>query len=70
LYTLLFCAACAIYVFSVLTAVTETKVSKEAANRWTDNLFTLKSWLKKKFPVPENQINKQFGIPEDLDYIE
>lgn len=47
----------------------EISTAKDAANRWTDNVFSLKSWIKKKFPVDENQINKQFGIPEDLDYI-
>nr|CAB3265610.1 meiotic nuclear division protein 1 homolog [Phallusia mammillata] len=50
--------------------IAETTMSKDAANRWTDNLFTLKSWLKRKFPIPEQQINKQFCIPEELDYIE
>lgn len=48
----------------------EIEESKEAANKWTDNLFQLKSWIKKKFPIDEKQIDKQFGIPEDLDYIE
>jgi len=48
----------------------EIEESKEAANKWTDNLFQLKSWIKKKFPIDEKQIDKQFGIPEDLDYVE
>ena len=51
-------------------AASEIEESKEAANKWTDNLFQLKSWIKKKFPIDEKQIDKQFGIPEDLDYIE
>lgn len=41
-----------------------------AANRWTDNIFTIKSWCKKKFMIEDKILNKQFGIPEDLDYIE
>ena len=33
-------------------------------------MFSLKSWIKRKFPIDEKQIDKQFGIPEDLDYLE
>ncbi|XP_038611105.1 meiotic nuclear division protein 1 homolog isoform X1 [Tachyglossus aculeatus] len=45
-------------------------VAKEAANRWTDNIFAIKSWAKKKFGFEENKIDKSFGIPEDFDYID
>jgi len=48
----------------------EISSTKDSANKWTDNLFVLKSWIKKKFPIEESQIDKQFEIPEDLDYIE
>ncbi|XP_060597711.1 meiotic nuclear division protein 1 homolog [Ruditapes philippinarum] len=48
----------------------ETKIAKEAGNRWTDNIFSTKSWIKKKFCFEESVINKQFEIPEDLDYLE
>lgn len=43
---------------------------KEAANRWTDNIFSIKSWCKNKFFIEEAVLNKQFEIPEDLDYLE
>ncbi|XP_032119435.1 meiotic nuclear division protein 1 homolog [Sapajus apella] len=46
------------------------KVAKEAANRWTDNIFAIKSWAKRKFGFEENKIDKTFGIPEDFDYID
>ncbi|XP_064918809.1 meiotic nuclear division protein 1 homolog isoform X4 [Columba livia] len=46
------------------------KVAKEAANRWTDNIFSIKSWAKRKFGFEESRIDKSFGIPEDLDYID
>ncbi|XP_077156185.1 meiotic nuclear division protein 1 homolog isoform X2 [Paroedura picta] len=46
------------------------KVAKEAANRWTDNIFSVKSWAKKKFGFEDSKINKTFGIPEDFDYID
>ena len=42
----------------------------DAANRWTDNLFAVKSWCQKKFNIDGNTLDKQFGIPEDFDYIE
>ena len=49
----------------------ETTVSKEAVNRWTDNIFSIQSWIGKTFPaVNMNDMNKQFGIPDDLDYVE
>ena len=34
-----------------------------------ENVFAMKSWCKNKFGVEESQIDKQFGIPEDFDYI-
>ncbi|KAK4021967.1 hypothetical protein OUZ56_007454 [Daphnia magna] len=47
----------------------ESQVSLEAANRWTDNIFAVKSWCKSKFFIEENQLNKAFGIPDELDYL-
>ncbi|KAJ6668733.1 hypothetical protein lerEdw1_012216 [Lerista edwardsae] len=46
------------------------KVAKEAANRWTDNIFVVKSWAKRKFGFEGSKIDKTFGIPEDFDYID
>ncbi|XP_033628227.1 meiotic nuclear division protein 1 homolog [Asterias rubens] len=48
----------------------QTAVSREAVNRWTDNVFAIKSWCKKKFSMEEKTIDKHFSIPEDFDYIE
>ncbi|KAK7878152.1 hypothetical protein WMY93_031198 [Mugilogobius chulae] len=45
-------------------------VAKEAVSRWTDNVFAIKSWTKKKFSFDESHINKAFGIPEDFDYMD
>ena len=45
------------------------KVAKEAANRWTDNVYAVKTWCKNKFNMEENALNKNFGIPEDFDYL-
>ena len=48
----------------------KTLIAKESANRWTDNIFSVKSWCKRKFAIEESAINKNFQIPEDLDYLE
>lgn len=45
-------------------------IALEAANRWTDNVFAIKSWCSKKFNIQGRDIDKQFGIPEEFDYIE
>ena len=50
--------------------VEETKIAHEAANRWTDNIFSIKSWCTKQFGVNQKDIDKNFGIPEDFDYLE
>jgi hypothetical protein len=44
-------------------------VCKKACNRWIENIFSLKSWMKNKFRVDEAALDKQFEIPSDLDYI-
>ncbi|KAK5865754.1 hypothetical protein PBY51_019999 [Eleginops maclovinus] len=45
-------------------------LAKDAVSRWTDNVFAIKSWTKKKFNFDDSRINKAFGIPEDFDYME
>ncbi|KAM4603755.1 meiotic nuclear division protein 1 homolog [Polymixia lowei] len=44
--------------------------SKEAVSRWTDNIFAIKSWAKRKFAFDDRRIDKAFGIPEDFDYMD
>ncbi|XP_025944062.1 meiotic nuclear division protein 1 homolog isoform X2 [Apteryx rowi] len=34
------------------------------------NIFSIKSWAKRKFGFEESRIDKSFGIPEDFDYID
>ncbi|XP_011504513.1 PREDICTED: meiotic nuclear division protein 1 homolog [Ceratosolen solmsi marchali] len=43
---------------------------KNGANTWTDNIYSLKTWCKQKFNIDGVALNKQFQIPEDLDYID
>ncbi|CAN8070400.1 unnamed protein product [Agarophyton chilense] len=47
-----------------------TKVARECTNRWVDNIFNCQSWAVKKYFMDKRDFNKQFGIPEELDYIE
>ncbi|XP_061395309.1 meiotic nuclear division protein 1 homolog [Musca vetustissima] len=42
----------------------------EAANRWTDNIYMIKTWCKRKFDKEDRELNKAFGIPDDLDYVD
>jgi hypothetical protein len=43
---------------------------REAANRWTDNLFCCQSWIVGKFSMERALFCKQFEVPADLDYLE
>nr|ACO15174.1 Meiotic nuclear division protein 1 homolog [Caligus clemensi] len=50
--------------------IEETQMSKMAANRWTDNIYSIQSWIRRKFPnINAGDFNKQFGIPSDIDYV-
>ncbi|CEG39552.1 Protein involved in meiotic recombination/predicted coiled-coil protein [Plasmopara halstedii] len=45
-------------------------IAKEGADRWTDNVFTLKSWVVKKRGVEGKEVNKWLEIQDDFDYVE
>ena len=42
----------------------------EAVERWTTNVFSIRSWVVNKTGNPESEVNKQFGIPADFDYMD
>ncbi|KAI3917641.1 hypothetical protein MKW98_021403 [Papaver atlanticum] len=49
------------------------EVSHAAANRWTDNIFTIRQWCSKNFPQAKEQLEHlytEIGITEDFDYLE
>ncbi|MCJ8749061.1 hypothetical protein PDJAM_G00171860 [Pangasius djambal] len=48
----------------------ENVTAKEAVSRWTDNVFAIKSWAKRKFSLDDNRLDKAFEIPEDFDYLD
>ncbi|XP_068617768.1 meiotic nuclear division protein 1 homolog [Battus philenor] len=49
---------------------TETQDLKSAINRWTENIFTLKSYIHNTFQITNDEIEQKFNIPQDLDYID
>jgi len=48
----------------------DLEMSKEAVNRWTDNVMNLKTYCRDKFNVEEKDFNQQFGVPTDFDYLD
>eukprot|EP01028_Stygiella_incarcerata_P008511 TRINITY_DN3714_c0_g1_i1.p1 TRINITY_DN3714_c0_g1~~TRINITY_DN3714_c0_g1_i1.p1 ORF type:complete len:207 (-),score=84.71 TRINITY_DN3714_c0_g1_i1:47-667(-) len=45
-------------------------VAFDAANRWTDNVFNVITWLKNKMNMESRDLRAQFQIPDDFDYVE
>jgi hypothetical protein len=48
----------------------KTRTAQEAANRWTDNVFCIRTWAQRKMNCVLSELDKAFGIPTDLDYLE
>eukprot|EP01135_Chromosphaera_perkinsii_P011366 Nk52_evm11s2391 gene=Nk52_evmTU11s2391 len=46
------------------------KLAAQSANRWTDNIYNVKTWCRDKFNIASEDIDKNFDIPEDIDYLE
>ncbi|KAI8553667.1 hypothetical protein RHMOL_Rhmol05G0034000 [Rhododendron molle] len=49
------------------------EVAHAAANRWTDNIFTLRQWCGNNFPQAKEQLEhlyNEVGITDDFDYLE
>ncbi|XP_068647213.1 meiotic nuclear division protein 1 homolog isoform X2 [Aristolochia californica] len=49
-----------------------TEVAHTAANRWTDNIFTLQQWCSNNFPEAKEQLEhmyKEVGISDEFDYL-
>lgn len=48
------------------------EISHSAANRWTENIFTLQQWCSSNFPEAKEQLEhmyKEVGIMDDFDYL-
>ncbi|KAK7245499.1 hypothetical protein RIF29_40345 [Crotalaria pallida] len=49
------------------------EVAHASANRWTDNIFTLRQWCSNNFPEAKEQLEnmyKEIGMTDDFDYLE
>ncbi|XP_022882527.1 meiotic nuclear division protein 1 homolog isoform X1 [Olea europaea var. sylvestris] len=49
------------------------EVAHASANRWTDNIFTLRQWCSNNFPQAKEQLEhlySEVGITDDFDYLE
>ncbi|OHS92788.1 Mnd1 family protein [Tritrichomonas foetus] len=55
---------------AIKKAQRQAAIAFDAANRWTDNIFTIKSWTAKKFGILEKDFNKNFELGENFDYFE
>uniref|UniRef100_A0A7S2XYC3 Meiotic nuclear division protein 1 homolog n=1 Tax=Fibrocapsa japonica TaxID=94617 RepID=A0A7S2XYC3_9STRA len=42
---------------------------KEHVNRWTDNIWAVKSWCVKKKGMPSKDVDRYMQLPQDFDYI-
>ncbi|KAG6450634.1 hypothetical protein O3G_MSEX006694 [Manduca sexta] len=49
---------------------TEIGDLKSAINRWTENIYILKSYIKNTFQMESNVIDQSFNIPQDFDFID
>ncbi|KAK4538571.1 hypothetical protein CDCA_CDCA18G4596 [Cyanidium caldarium] len=50
--------------------VRETATLKERANRWTDNLYTVRAYVRDQFGVQLEVFDEQFGTERALQYVE
>ena len=46
----------------------QLQMTKESANRWTDNIYNCKSYLQKKRGMSSKEASKIIGIKDDFDY--
>lgn len=46
------------------------KIAKEAANRWTENIFSLQSYAANTYMMPQEDFYKSFEIPTEIDYVQ
>jgi len=48
-----------------------SKIAKDACNRWTDNLYLIMQWIQASKPgLTQKELEKSFPIYKDLDYVE
>lgn len=45
-------------------------LAKDATNRWTDNILSMKTYCKNKFSMDSKAFDQNFELPENFDYME
>ena len=48
----------------------DTKRAVEGANRWTDNVYTIRKYCETHFNMAGSEFDHAFQIPEDFDYMQ
>ena len=48
----------------------DIKTAVEGANRWTDNIWSMKSFLTRKQGISSKEADQALEIPPDFDYVE
>lgn len=48
----------------------KVKIAKDAANRWTDNIWAIESYLVKKKNMDKKQVKKFLKLTDSFDYLE
>jgi hypothetical protein len=54
----------------LVLAERKVKIAKVGADRWTDNVYTLRSWVIQKRGCAGGEADKWLGIKDDFDYVE
>lgn len=48
----------------------DSKIAKDATNRWTDNLFLISQWITNSRPnITMKDLEKSFPVYKELDHI-
>ncbi|CBY20437.1 unnamed protein product [Oikopleura dioica] len=48
----------------------DKQICVDGVNRWTDNIWNVTSFVKKRDPTKAKEMAKHFGVPDDMDYVE
>ena len=58
------------HLFTLLQTERDTKRAMEGANRWTDNIYTIRKYCETHFNMLGSEFDQAFQIPEDFDYMQ
>lgn len=50
--------------------IKEIKETKEKINKLTDDIFTMQGYVSKKYGMDRKDFNKNFGIDDEMDYVQ